>query len=222
MPHQHALIIFVNNSTSPSDFPLREELDEKKTLAIHKTLTQITRSITDQLPYTKILFYSDFIDKNDSWDNAIYHKQLQTGKDMGERMQNAFEFAFQLSEPPIRQASLIWGDVSELTLWHLTKSYYALDTHDCVLGLTNQGGYYLLGMKTLIKEIFQDKQWASSNLIRTTCDQIHKLRKSYYLLPNISNTHSVENFTPQFLKLLEDMGVFSRQEEGRHEMGERE
>jgi uncharacterized protein len=222
MPHQHALIIFVNNSNSTSESPLAEELGEKKTLAIQKTLTQITRSITDQLPYTKILFYSDFIDENDSWDNAIYHKQLQTGKDMGERMRNAFEFAFQLEELPIRQASLIWGDVSELTLWHLTKSYYALDTHDCVLGPTNQGGYYLLGMRTLIEEVFQNKKWTSPNLIRTTCDQIHELRKSYYLLPNIPDTNSVENFTPQFLKLLEDMGVFRRQEEGRQEIEARE
>jgi uncharacterized protein len=219
MPHQHALIIFVNNSNHKPKSPLVEELGVKKTIAIQKTLTYITRSITDQLPYTKILFYSDFIDEHDSWDNAMYHKQLQTGKDMGERMRNAFEFAFQLQEPPIRQASIIWGDISELTLWHLTKSYYALDTHDCVLGPTNQGGYYLLGMRTLIEEIFQDKQWSSSNLIRTTCDQIHELRKSYYLLPNVQDTNSVENFTPQFLKLLQDMGIFRRQEEGKQETG---
>jgi uncharacterized protein len=222
MPQQHALIIFVDNSNNTSDSPLVDELGIKKTLDIKKTLTQITRSITDQLPYTKILFYSDFIDENDAWDNATYLKQLQKGKDMGERMRNAFEFAFQLQEPPILQASIIWGDISELTLWHLTKSYYALDTHDCVLGPTNQGGYYLLGMKTLIEEVFQDKQWASTNLIRTTCDQIHDLRKSYYLLPNIPNTDSIENFTPQFTKLLEDMGIFRKQEEGRQEIEERE
>jgi uncharacterized protein len=214
MPHQHALIIFVNNSNNTPESPLVEELGVRKTIAVQKTLTQITRSITDQLPYTKILFYSDFIDEHDSWDNALYHKQLQIGKDMGERMRNAFEFAFQLEEPPIRQASIIWGDISELTLWHLTKSYYALDTHDCVLGPTNQGGYYLLGMRTLIEEVFQNKKWTSPNLIRITCDQIHELRKSYYLLPTIQDTHSVENFTPQFLRLLEDMGVFRRQEEG--------
>lgn len=216
MPQQHALIIFINNHNTPES-SLVEELGVKKTIAIQKTLTQITRSITDQLPYTKILYYSDFIDEHDSWDNSLYIKQLQQGKDLGERMRNAFEFAFQLEESPVRQASIIWGDVSELTLWHLTKSYYALDTHDFVLGPTNQGGYYLLGMRNLNEEIFQDKQWKSANLIRSTCDQIHQLRKSYYLLPNIPDTNSVENFTPQFLKLLDDMGVFKRQEEGTSE-----
>jgi len=216
MPQQHALIIFINNNNTPES-SLVEELGVKKTIAIQKTLTQITRSITDQLPYTKILYYSDFIDEHDSWDNSLYIKQLQQGKDLGERMRNAFEFAFQLEESPVRQASIIWGDVSELTLWHLTKSYYALDTHDFVLGPTNQGGYYLLGMRNLNEEIFQDKQWKSANLIRSTCDQIHQLRKSYYLLPNIPDTNSVENFTPQFLKLLDDMGVFKRQEEGTSE-----
>jgi uncharacterized protein len=214
MPHQHALIIFVNNNENAISPSLANEVGKRKALSIQKILTQITRSITNQLPYTKILFYSDFIDNNDSWDNAIYHKQLQTGKDMGERMRNAFEFAFQLQEPPIRQATIIWDNISELTLWHLTKSYYALDTHDCVLGPTNQGGYYLLGMKTLIEEVFQNKQWKSPSLIRTTCDQIHDLRKSYYLLPNAPDTNSIENFTPQFLKLLEDVGVFKGQEEG--------
>jgi uncharacterized protein len=214
MPHQHALIIFVNNNENAISPSLANEVGKRKALSIQKILTQITCSITNQLPYIKILFYSDFIDEHDSWDNAIYHKQLQKGKDMGERMRNAFEFAFQLQEPPIRQAAIIWDNISELTLWHLTKSYYALDTHDCVLGPTNQGGYYLLGMKTLMEEIFQDKQWKSPNLIRTTCDQIHDLRKSYYLLPNAPDTNSIENFTPEFLKLLEEMGVLRRQEEG--------
>jgi uncharacterized protein len=212
MPHQHALIIFIDNSPSKSKSNLVDEIGLEKASIIQRTLSQITQSITDQLPYTKILFYSDYISKNDSWDNAIYDKQLQQGKDVGERMKNAFEYAFGLEETPIKQACIIWGDVTELTLWHLTKSYYALDTHDCVLGPTNQGSYYLLGMKNLFEEVFQNKTWGSSNLIRTTCDEMHELRKSYYLLPYLSDINSLENFTPPFIKMLDDMGVLSASE----------
>ncbi len=212
MPHQHALIIFIDNAPDKSKSNLVEELGVEKTNAIHRTLAQITQSITDQLPYTKILFYSDHIEENDAWDIARYDKQLQRGDDMGERMRNAFEYAFGLEDTPIKQACIIWGDVTELTLWHLTKSYYALDTHDCVLGPTNQGTYYLLGMKNLIKEVFQNKSWGNTNLIRKTCDEMHDLRKSYYLLPNLSNIDSLENFTPQFTKMLEDMGILKESE----------
>jgi uncharacterized protein len=212
MLHQHALIIFIDNAPDKSKSNLVEELGMEKTNVIHRTLSQITQSITDQLPYTKILFYSDHIEENDSWDTARYDKQLQQGKDMGERMRNAFEYAFGLEDTPIKQACIIWGDVTELTIWHLTKSYYALDTHDCVLGPTNQGTYYLLGMKNLIEDVFQNKSWGNTNLIRKTCDEMHDLRKSYYLLPNLSNIDSLENFTPQFTKMLEDMGILNESE----------
>ncbi|MCU0467782.1 MAG: DUF2064 domain-containing protein [Arcicella sp.] len=208
MPHQHALIVFIDNSPF-GGHALIEELGTERTLMIQRTLNQITHSIIEQLPYTKILFYSDFIDYSDNWDNNLYNKQLQQGKDMGERMKNAFEYAFELEETPIKQACIVWGNVTELTIWHLTKSYYALDTHDYVLGPINNGSYYLLGMKRLHTEVFKDKQWDSPNLIRLTCDEMHEQRKSYYLLPYLSNINSVANFTPQFAKLLEDMGILS-------------
>jgi glycosyltransferase A (GT-A) superfamily protein (DUF2064 family) len=212
MPHQHALIIFIDNSLKKDSNKLLEELGLEKTQAIQKVLSQITQSIIDQLLHTKIIFYSDFIDQDDNWNNTDYDKQLQNGKDMGERMRNAFEYAFNLKDNNIQQACIIWGDVTELTLWHLTKSYYALNTHDCVLGPTNSGTYYLLGMKNVIEEVFQNKSWGNSNMIRTTCDEMHLLRKSYYLLPYLSDINSIENFTPQFSQLLHEVGIISEDE----------
>ncbi|MEA5461408.1 DUF2064 domain-containing protein [Arcicella sp. LKC2W] len=209
MSHQHALIIFIDNSQKRENSNLAQEIGIEKTLAIQKVLSQVTQSITDQLLHTKIIFYSDYIDQNDNWSNTEYEKQLQQGKNMGERMKNAFEYVFNLETQPIKQACIIWGDVTELTLWHLTKSYYALNTHDCVLGPTNSGTYYLLGMKSVIEEVFQNKTWGNPNIIRSTCDGMHELRKSYYLLPYLSDINSIEHFTPQFSKLLIDIGIMS-------------
>jgi glycosyltransferase A (GT-A) superfamily protein (DUF2064 family) len=212
MPHQHALIIFIDNSLKKENSKLAEEIGIEKTLAIQKVLSQVTLSLTDQLLHTKIIFYSDHIDQNDAWNNNVYDKQLQQGKDMGERMKNAFEYAFNLEMHPIKQACIIWGDVTELTLWHLTKSFYALNTHDCVLGPTNSGTYYLLGMKNVINEVFQNKTWGNPNMIRSTCDEMHELRKSYYLLPYLSDINSIEHFSPQFSQLLIDTGIISETE----------
>ncbi|PWK27794.1 hypothetical protein LV89_01201 [Arcicella aurantiaca] len=212
MPHQHALIIFIDNSLKRENNKLIEKLGLEKTQAIQQVLMQITQSITDQLLYTKIIFYSDYINQNDNWSNTDYDKQLQNGKNIGERMRNAFEYAFNLKDKNIKQACIIWGDVTELTLWHLTKSYYALNTHDCVLGPSNNGTYYLLGMKNLIEEVFQNKSQGNSNMIRTTCDEMYQLRKSYYLLPYLSDINSIENFTPQFSKLLHEAGIISEDE----------
>ena len=52
---------------------------------------------------------------------------------------------------------------SRLTL--SKKLYLALDYHDVVIGPSQDGGYYLLGMNTLIPELFQNMPWSTDQVL---------------------------------------------------------
>ena len=71
-----------------------------------------------------------------------------------------------------------------------------LETSDTVLGPSFDGGYYLIGMKTFIPFIFQNKPWSTNNLLKITTQEI--LQKGYSmdqltLLNDIDNIDDLKN-----------------------------
>jgi len=52
-----------------------------------------------------------------------------------------------------------------------------------VLGPSNDGGYYLLGCKTIYKRLFEDIAWSTAAVTSQTLDRARELGLSVYLLP---------------------------------------
>jgi rSAM/selenodomain-associated transferase 1 len=88
----------------------------------------------------------------------------QIGVDLGERMLHAFE------ETLSRYAKvLIVGTDSPLFPPQIfEEAFAALDTHDVVLGPAEDGGYYLIGMKEAVREIFSDIPWGTREVLART------------------------------------------------------
>jgi uncharacterized protein len=192
MPVHNALIIFIKNpQLGKVKTRIAQELGDDVALMIYNDLLKITQNTASQANCRRILFYSDFIDESDDWDNTLYDKQLQKGEDLGERMKNAFDYAFQ--DPKTQHAVIIGSDCPHLATWHIEKAFIGLDTHDFSLGPAQDGGYYLLGMKELQEEIFDNKQWSTHSVLADTHNQMRTLRKSCYLLPSLADVDTIEN-----------------------------
>ena len=85
------LIIFCRNpEIGKVKTRIAATLGDAKALAIYLMLVKHTLEITSGLPLNKAVFYSDYIDREDNWDNSAYQKFLQHGNDLGEKMLNAF------------------------------------------------------------------------------------------------------------------------------------
>lgn len=52
---------------------------------------------------------------------------------------------------------LIGTDVPEIKQADLDYAFRLLDVHDIVLGPTQDGGYYLVGMKKPVREVFENR-----------------------------------------------------------------
>ena len=92
----------------------------------------------------------------------------QRGKDLGERMSNAFaEVLREEKESP--PALLIGADLPLLDERHLHQALQALaapSAADVVFGGTDDGGYYLVGMRGFIPETFRLKRWKEGEVLK--------------------------------------------------------
>jgi glycosyltransferase A (GT-A) superfamily protein (DUF2064 family) len=69
-----------------------------------------------------------------------------------------------------------------------------LNTHDFVVGPAKDGGYYLLGMKTLHNSIFKNKDWGSSSVLKDTLDDIQN--SNFSLLEELNDIDTFDDVKP--------------------------
>ena len=163
-------------------------------MTIYLELSKITRENVSILRGgTCYVFYSDFIETDDDWSNRGFEKQLQSGKDLGERMLNAFDFVFKKHH----SACIIGSDCPTLSSAILQQSFEKLTDFDCVVGPSTDGGYYLLGMKNEVKgafllkkaleNLFLDMEWSTDQVLPNTLKRIKENNQTVLLLPELTD-----------------------------------
>ena len=105
-------------------------------------------------------------------------------------MGNAFEQGFSLGYGAI---VLIGSDCLELNERILLEAFEHLADHDIVIGPTSDGGYYLIGMKKLYKDVFRNKSWSTKSLFEETLQSIKTLGLHVHCLPRLSDIDTEED-----------------------------
>lgn len=90
----------------------------------------------------------------------------QRGEGIGERMQNAIGDVLALG---YEKAVLIGTDIPELEAGSVDTAFSMLDDFDVVMGPTEDGGYYLIGMKAIHPEAFNVKTYGVATVFEETC-----------------------------------------------------
>ena len=128
-------------------------------------LTLNTQDIDFMLAYNKtksIDFYGD------------YDFFIQEGKDLGQKMKNAFLYGF---EKGYDKVVLIGSDTPQLKKDDLITSFEYLNLFDSVFGPAIDGGYYLVGFN---KESFEHKcfegiEWSTCKVLTQSLDRLKSL-----------------------------------------------
>ncbi len=177
------LLIFVKNPVlGKVKTRLAQTVGEHKALEIYLQLLKHTAHVTSEAACDKAVFYSDFVEENDIWPNEKYQKRLQQGNDLGQRMHEAFSWALGQN---YKQVVIIGSDCPQLSTAIIDEAFTYLQTHDAVIGPAVDGGYYLLGMKHLIPELFRNKSWSSSTVLTHTLADLQRLNLSCKQLPTL-------------------------------------
>lgn len=163
---KNLILIFTRNpELGKCKTRLAKTIGDENALTIYKMLLQHTANVVEQLNCDKAVYYSVKIRDNDIWDNTIYQKNQQQGNDLGYRMQNAFANSFKTG---YEKVLIVGSDLYDLTPQHIQDAFNKLDSHDVTIGPAEDGGYYLLGMKTLLPNIFENKNWGTETVREDT------------------------------------------------------
>ncbi len=186
-----AIIIFVRNP-EPGKVKTRlaKEIGDEQTVRVYRELLQHTHDITYNLDCDKFVYYADYINNDDLWENEKFKKRLQEGENLGNRMIVAFFELFQLGYTKV---VIIGSDCPELTPLVIRDAFDQLDKTDVVIGPASDGGYYLLGLTHLISELFKNKKWSTDTVLADTIKDTINLKKSCSFLTELSDIDTAED-----------------------------
>lgn len=152
------------------------------------TCTAIMNSgLAGQIYYTggeaSCLLGQHLFEKKPPWglrpDDFNYFKVLpQEGNDLGERLCQAATNALSHYEGVL----LLGSDMPDLSPQLLLTACQRLNENDIVIGPAEDGGYYLLGIKNVYPELFNNIPWGTSGVFEATMEIVIKKGLSFSLL----------------------------------------
>ena len=164
-------------------------MGELPALEIYKHLVQLTYSALESVPVPVWTYFSDFIPE--STHPTVERSFVQQGRDLGERMSNAFARTFESGRDKV---VLIGTDCPTLQSQHLLQAFEALNHSDLVLGPATDGGYYLIGMKSSAAYLFEGIAWSTSQVLSQTLHVASQHDLIVTLLPEIDDIDTQEDW----------------------------
>jgi len=101
----------------------------------------------------------------------------QEGNNLGDKMQHAFRTLLKTSKKVV----IIGSDMPHLTPKIVNEAFNSLEDHDIVLGPTEDGGYYLIGMKK-DHDVFTGIPWSTKEVLQKSLKKIEDNHLTHHLL----------------------------------------
>ena len=168
---------------------LAQDIGDEKALSIYKQLLFHTFDVASQ---TEALVIACFTEKDDWTLDSIPYNTFyqQTEGDLGLKMYHALEFAFKRGA---KKAIVIGTDCPDITKELIEEAYRKLNTSDVVFGPAEDGGYYLIGMKSLEASLFQDIEWSTEKVLNQSLEKLERCSKTHCLLPSLNDLDTLED-----------------------------
>ncbi len=144
---------------------LAADIGVQAALRTYVNLLAHTREIVARSGFPARVHLAGPIPDRDLWSEAGFRRFPQADGDLGQRMASAFAHAF---ADGVRSVVIIGTDCPGLSSTHLHEAMKALETHEAVVGAAEDGGYWLLGLTSPIRSIFQNKAWSTDTVLRDT------------------------------------------------------
>lgn len=190
MGNKSLLLVFAKNPIlGKVKTRLAKSIGKEKALEIYKALLKKTASVLEVLEVLEVdihLYYSDYIEKDDFFSTIATQKKTQTGKQLGERMSNAFRESLISYDKVV----IIGTDLWTLEIQDIKNAFKALEHHAAVIGPSTDGGYYLLGLTEVMPQIFLNKQWGTSSVLPNTLRDLKSVK--HHLL---SEKNDIDTFS---------------------------
>ena len=125
-----------------------------------------------------------------AWLGDDLNYQMQAGETLGDRLIYAIQTAIDHGS---KGAIVIGTDCPELDATILNQGFTQLQDRDLVLGAATDGGYYLIGLRQCVPQLFINIPWSTSAVFAQTIDIAKTLGMSQFLLPTLSDVDTAQD-----------------------------
>ncbi len=195
MKTKEQIIVFIKNpEVGKVKTRLAKTIGNEKALGIYLKLVDHTIKEIEKSGLQSHLFFSEKIDHSYVGQNF----SVQFGDDLGERMNAAFQECFANEK---NKVIIIGTDCPGISSEILQKAFKSLDTNEVVIGPALDGGYYLLGMKKMHRELFANMKWSTDYVYNETIKRLNKLQLTYQeleILRDLDNEEDLRALSKDF------------------------
>jgi len=126
------------------------------------------------------------------WLGADNEFVLQKGRDLGERMENAF---MEMFSKKITRAVIIGTDSPDLPKAYIMDAFSGLEKNNAVIGPAVDGGYYLIGFNkdSFLPEVFVNKPWGTDAVFEQTMAILDDRNLSVHVLPKWRDVDTIDD-----------------------------
>jgi len=195
MADQPLIILFVKvPARSQVKTRLAAALGEEAALELYQRFVQDILDTLEQTGIPVMICYYPPDNRNAvaGWLGPEQQYLPQEGRDVGERMENAFRQAFNRG---FSRVVLIGSDIPDLPAPLIKEALAALHMHDAVIGPARDGGYYLIGFRndTFFPGVFSGIAWSTGTVFRSTMQAFEKAGQRVHELPLWQDVDTIED-----------------------------
>ncbi len=110
--------------------------------------------------------------------------------DLGQRMEQAFRVNFQKK---YRYVVLVGTDCPQMTAFHVRAAFFSLKTFDMVIGPSEDGGYYLIGLNRIVPELFVSMDWGTEKVFEKTMERARQRNLRVRVLERLSDVDTPDD-----------------------------
>jgi rSAM/selenodomain-associated transferase 1 len=110
--------------------------------------------------------------------------------DLGLNMAYAFKTVFNMG---YQKAALVGADIPDLTEAIILQAFDLLSDTDLVYGPAEDGGYYLVGMRMLIQEVFENVPWSSDKTLSKSLEQAEQFDYTVGFTKTLRDIDTIED-----------------------------
>ena len=206
--NRNALIIFTREpEPGKTKTRLMPYFSEEKCAELHRCMLKDIRSEMKKTDADIIVAYTGG-DEGPAFLRKIFGRNTifipQNGDDIGARMQNAVSEALKLGYD---KAVLIGTDIPELEAETIDTAFAMLDVCDVVMGPTEDGGYYLIGMKEVLAEAFSVRLYGVDTVFNETITALKAADINVGYVDEYSDIDIPEDIAGFRKRMREDPGI---------------
>jgi hypothetical protein len=193
---QERLIIFTRYpEPGKTKTRLIPALGAEKAAALQRQMTEYTLSQVRELQKERLVTAEVRFAGGDrtlmvGWLGSDLIYKPQGEGDLGTRMARSLSLACQDN---VDSVVIIGTDCPGLNAQLMAKAFKQLHAQDLVLGPALDGGYYLLGLRYFIPELFIGINWGTAEVLQQTVDIATQLNLSVAYLPQLADVDRPED-----------------------------